>query len=37
MNVDVIAGPDGRARCAWSGAGDTALGRYHDDVWGRRA
>jgi DNA-3-methyladenine glycosylase I len=36
MSVDVITGHDGRTRCAWAGAGDTALGRYHDDVWGRR-
>ena len=36
MSVDVITGHDGRTRCAWAGADDTALGRYHDDVWGRR-
>jgi DNA-3-methyladenine glycosylase I len=36
MSVNVITGHDGRARCAWAGASDTALGRYHDDVWGRR-
>jgi DNA-3-methyladenine glycosylase I len=34
--ADVIIGYDGRRRCAWAGAGDTALGRYHDEVWGRR-
>jgi DNA-3-methyladenine glycosylase I len=33
---DVITGYDGRPRCAWAGAGDTALGRYHDQVWGTR-
>ena len=36
MSVDVITGHDGRTRCAWAGADDTALRRYHDDVWGRR-
>ncbi|HWD73753.1 MAG TPA: DNA-3-methyladenine glycosylase I [Solirubrobacteraceae bacterium] len=34
--ADVIIGYDGKRRCAWAGAGDTALGRYHDEVWGRR-
>jgi DNA-3-methyladenine glycosylase I len=33
---DVIIGYDGRPRCVWAGAGDTALGRYHDEVWGTR-
>jgi DNA-3-methyladenine glycosylase I len=33
---DVIIGQDGKARCSWAGAGDTALGRYHDEVWGTR-
>jgi DNA-3-methyladenine glycosylase I len=33
---DVIIGHDGKLRCAWAGAGDTALGRYHDEVWGTR-
>jgi DNA-3-methyladenine glycosylase I len=33
---DVTVGYDGKPRCAWAGAGDTALGRYHDDVWGTR-
>jgi DNA-3-methyladenine glycosylase I len=33
---DVIIGFDGNPRCAWAGAGDSALGRYHDDVWGTR-
>jgi DNA-3-methyladenine glycosylase I len=36
MSDDVIIGYDGRARCAWAGAGDTALSRYHDEVWGTR-
>jgi DNA-3-methyladenine glycosylase I len=34
MTEDVIIGHDGKLRCAWAGAGDTALGRYHDEVWG---
>src|SRR5258707_10475055 len=36
MSDDVIIGHDGRARCAWVGAGDTASSRYHDEVWGAR-
>jgi len=32
----VIIGHDGKPRCGWAGAGDTALGRYHDEVWGKR-
>ena len=36
MSVDVITGSDGKARCAWAGAGDTAAVRYHDEVWGTR-
>jgi DNA-3-methyladenine glycosylase I len=36
MSNDVIIGHDGKPRCGWSGAGDTALGRYHDKVWGNR-
>jgi DNA-3-methyladenine glycosylase I len=36
MGDDVIIGHDGQPRCAWAGAGDTALGRYHDEVWGAR-
>jgi DNA-3-methyladenine glycosylase I len=36
MSDDVIVGYDGRARCAWAGAGDTAASRYHDEVWGTR-
>src|SRR5712664_4202838 len=33
---DVIVGPDGKPRCAWADSGDSAFGRYHDDVWGTR-
>ena len=36
MSSDVIIGHDGRPRCAWAGAGNTDIGRYHDDVWGTR-
>ena len=36
MSGDVIIGHDGKQRCSWSGAGDTDLGRYHDEVWGTR-
>jgi DNA-3-methyladenine glycosylase I len=36
MDGDVITGYDGKPRCAWAGAGDTELGRYHDEVWGTR-
>jgi DNA-3-methyladenine glycosylase I len=36
MISDVITGHDGKPRCGWAGAGDTALGRYHDEVWGTR-
>jgi DNA-3-methyladenine glycosylase I len=36
MGDDAITGSDGKPRCAWAGAGDTALGRYHDEVWGTR-
>jgi DNA-3-methyladenine glycosylase I len=36
VGEDVIIGYDGRSRCAWAGAGDTAFSRYHDDVWGTR-
>ena len=32
----MINGQDGKPRCAWAGAGDTPLGRYHDEVWGTR-
>src|ERR1700732_3746746 len=34
MGNDVIIGHDGEPRCAWAGATDTALGHYHDEVWG---
>lgn len=34
MSADVIVGHDGKPRCDWAGPGDTALGRYHDEVWG---
>jgi DNA-3-methyladenine glycosylase I len=34
MSSDVIIGRDGKPRCVWAGSGDTALGRYHDEVWG---
>jgi DNA-3-methyladenine glycosylase I len=36
MSSDVIIGYDGKPRCAWVGTGDTAFGRYHDEVWGKR-
>ena len=36
MGKDVIISDDGKTRCAWAGAGDTSLGRYHDEVWGTR-
>lgn len=36
MSADVITGPDGKPRCAWAGAGNTASTRYHDEVWGAR-
>jgi len=36
MISDLVTGPDGKRRCGWAGEGDTALGRYHDDVWGTR-
>src|SRR5882757_4670038 len=36
MSRDVIIGYDGKPRCAWAGAGDNDLGRYHDEVWGAR-
>ena len=36
MSGDVITGYHGKPRCAWAGAGDTAFGRYHDEVWGTR-
>jgi DNA-3-methyladenine glycosylase I len=36
MGEDLIIGGDGKPRCAWAGAGDSALGRYHDEIWGAR-
>jgi hypothetical protein len=36
MSSDVIIGLDGKPRCGWAGAADTALSRYHDQVWGTR-
>src|SRR3989440_10979332 len=36
MSSDVIIGHDGKPRCLWSGAVDSAFGRYHDEVWGAR-
>jgi len=36
MSSDVVMGHDGKPRCSWAGATDTALGRYHDEVWGMR-
>jgi len=36
MREDLVIGRDGKPRCAWAGAGDTALARYHDEVWGTR-
>ena len=34
MSVDVVVGYDGKPRCAWAGANDTANSHYHDEVWG---
>jgi len=36
MSSDIIIGHDGKPRCVWAGVGDTAFGRYHDEVWGTR-
>src|SRR2546427_7197478 len=36
MSSDVIIGHDGKPRCAWAGAGNTDISRYHDEVWGTR-
>ena len=36
MSTDVVIGNDGKTRCSWAGAEDTAIGRYHDEVWGTR-
>ena len=29
-------GQDGKPRCPWAGASDSALARYHDEIWGTR-
>jgi DNA-3-methyladenine glycosylase I len=36
MTSNMIIGHDGKPRCGWVGDSDTALGRYHDEVWGTR-
>ena len=36
VSGDVVIGIDGKPRCSWAGADDTALSRYHDEVWGTR-
>ena len=36
MSSDVVIGHDGKPRCVWAGSGDSALARYHDEVWGTR-
>src|SRR6201987_2327287 len=36
MSSDVVIGHDGQPRCSWAGDSETALGRYHDEVWGTR-
>ena len=36
MSTDVVVGNDAKTRCSWAGAEDTAIGRYHDEVWGTR-
>ena len=36
MGSDVIIGHDSNPRCSWAGDRDTALSRYHDEVWGTR-
>jgi DNA-3-methyladenine glycosylase I len=36
MSDDLIIGSDGKPRCAWVGASDSALAHYHDEVWGTR-
>jgi DNA-3-methyladenine glycosylase I len=36
MSSDAIIGYDGKPRCAWAGAGNTDISRYHDEVWGTR-
>ena len=34
LPLDLVIGPDGRARCAWAGRDPEYL-RYHDEEWGR--
>jgi len=36
MSSDVVIGYHWKPRCGWAGAGDTAFGAYHDEVWGTR-
>jgi DNA-3-methyladenine glycosylase I len=36
MSDDAVIGYDGKPRCSWAGADDTASVRYHDEVWGTR-
>jgi DNA-3-methyladenine glycosylase I len=36
MSGGIVIGRDGKPRCAWADAGDTAFGRYHNEVWGTR-
>ncbi len=36
MANDAVIGEDGMPRCPWAGANDSALARYHDEVWGTR-
>ena len=36
MSSDLVIGHDGKPRCSWAGADDTAFVRYHDEVWGTR-
>ena len=36
MGNDVIVGYDAEAPVSLAGASDTALVRYHDEVWGKR-
>jgi DNA-3-methyladenine glycosylase I len=36
MSSDLVIGHDGKPRCSWAGADDTAFVQYHDEVWGTR-
>jgi DNA-3-methyladenine glycosylase I len=36
MSDDVIIGYDGKPRCAWAGAVESPIVKYHDAVWGKR-